>query len=319
MPIELKERQDGRVLEAVATGELTRADYAEFVPEIERLVNQHGHVGVVFDTREMTAQSAAPLWDELDFDLKALASIDRAAIVAKRDHHTWLATFAKVFKKARTHYFDEAEIVDAREWIQDENTVAAEEPEKPNTRDGSFWQVWRKQVYIALFLSATGLAGLAIEQISNANVWWYWLLILPAFAFIGIRLDQKESSRETAVNRENLWPEIRLQALHWAGFIAGLWMTFLLVKTESLRADDRGLVSLMMLAFTCYYAGIHLHRIFFLVAGALLAVFLLAAFLEQYLWVAFVLLVLAFGGMIAYQRWTSRPKNAFRKEESEPK
>ena len=59
MPIELKEHRDGRVLEAVATGTLTRADYAEFVPKIERLVKQHGKISIVFDMRDPGAIARA--------------------------------------------------------------------------------------------------------------------------------------------------------------------------------------------------------------------------------------------------------------------
>jgi hypothetical protein len=40
--VELKELNSGKVLELHLTGRLAREGYEKFVPEVERLVEQHG-------------------------------------------------------------------------------------------------------------------------------------------------------------------------------------------------------------------------------------------------------------------------------------
>jgi hypothetical protein len=42
MSIQLDEEDDGRVLVIHVSGKLKKEDYEHFVPEVERLVQQHG-------------------------------------------------------------------------------------------------------------------------------------------------------------------------------------------------------------------------------------------------------------------------------------
>ena len=49
MPIRLNEENGGKVLAVSVSGKLAKADYEQFVPEFERLVQQHGPLRVLFD------------------------------------------------------------------------------------------------------------------------------------------------------------------------------------------------------------------------------------------------------------------------------
>ena len=49
MAIELNEESGGKILVIHVSGKLTKADYEHFVSEFERLVRQHGKLGVLFD------------------------------------------------------------------------------------------------------------------------------------------------------------------------------------------------------------------------------------------------------------------------------
>ena len=42
MSVELRTEADGEILIVKLSGKLTKADYEHFVPEVERLIQQHG-------------------------------------------------------------------------------------------------------------------------------------------------------------------------------------------------------------------------------------------------------------------------------------
>ena len=52
MSIELREDADGRILNVKASGKLTKTDYALWIPESERLIQQHGKIRIVFEIHE---------------------------------------------------------------------------------------------------------------------------------------------------------------------------------------------------------------------------------------------------------------------------
>ncbi len=49
MAIKLNEKNGGRVLEVQVSGKLDHADYRQFVPKFEQMVQQHGRIRVLFE------------------------------------------------------------------------------------------------------------------------------------------------------------------------------------------------------------------------------------------------------------------------------
>jgi len=49
MTIQFNEESGGRILVVHVSGKLVKEDYAQFVPEFERLLRQHGKLRVLFD------------------------------------------------------------------------------------------------------------------------------------------------------------------------------------------------------------------------------------------------------------------------------
>ena len=52
MAIKLSEKQDGRILEVHVSGKLTAADYEHFTPQVERLIDKHGKIRMLFDMHD---------------------------------------------------------------------------------------------------------------------------------------------------------------------------------------------------------------------------------------------------------------------------
>ncbi len=120
MSIELQEKNDGKVVEVKATERLTTEDYQRFVPEIERLVKQHGKIRLLFEMHDFHGWTAGALWQDLKFDLKHFRDIERLALVGERKWQKGMATFCKPFTTAEIRYFDQAQADEARTWLETE-------------------------------------------------------------------------------------------------------------------------------------------------------------------------------------------------------
>ena len=124
MAIQLSEEHDGKILVVHVTGKLARADYKQFLPEFERLVEQHGKLRVLFDMTGFHGWEAGGLWEDIKFDVKHFSDIERLAMVGESKWEHGMATFCKPFTTAKIRYFGPAEADMARPWL-DEALVGA--------------------------------------------------------------------------------------------------------------------------------------------------------------------------------------------------
>lgn len=117
MTIELKEHAGGKVLEVRVAGKLTTDDYEHFLPEVERLMRQHGKVRVLFDMHDFHGWSAGALWEDVKFEMRHFRDIDRLALVGEKKWEADMAGFCRPFTTATIRYFDRAKAEDARRWL----------------------------------------------------------------------------------------------------------------------------------------------------------------------------------------------------------
>ena len=81
MPIDLSEENGGKTLAIHVTGKASKVDFDHFVPEFERFASLHGKLRVLFDLTGFHGWEAGALWDEIQFDIKHYADIERLAVV----------------------------------------------------------------------------------------------------------------------------------------------------------------------------------------------------------------------------------------------
>ena len=117
MAIQLNEENGGKLLSVQVSGKLVKEDYAHFVPEFERLVQQHGKLRVLFEMTDFHGWEAAALWEDVKFDMKHFADIERLAMVGEKKWQHGMATFCKPFTTAKIRYFDHDEADEARNWL----------------------------------------------------------------------------------------------------------------------------------------------------------------------------------------------------------
>ena len=117
MPIQLNEENGGKVLIVHVSGKLTKADYEHFVPEVERLIGQHGKLRVLFDMTGLQGWDAGAAWEDIKFGIKHFADIDRLAMVGDKKWQQGMAMLFKPFTKAASRYFHHADVAEAMKWV----------------------------------------------------------------------------------------------------------------------------------------------------------------------------------------------------------
>lgn len=119
MSIQLKEENGGKLLNVHVSGKLVKADYTHFVPEFERLVKLHGKLNVLFDMTGFHGWDMGALWEDIKFDVKHFADIERLAVVGDKKWQEGMAVFCKPFTRATIRYFDHSAEAEAKQWLNE--------------------------------------------------------------------------------------------------------------------------------------------------------------------------------------------------------
>ena len=117
MPIEIKEDSGSNILIVRGSGTLVKGDYKPFVAEFERFLRQHGKLRVLFDISDLHGWEPGAAWEDIKFDIKHFADMERLAMVGEKKWQHGIATLFKPFTTATTRYFDRTEIAEARKWL----------------------------------------------------------------------------------------------------------------------------------------------------------------------------------------------------------
>ena len=117
MIIRINEEDGGRVLVVHASGKLVKADYEQFVPEIERLMRHHGKLRLLFVMNDFHGWDASAAWEDFKFGIEHFSDIERLAMIGEKQWQHGMAVLCKPFTKAAIRYFDHANAVEAHKWL----------------------------------------------------------------------------------------------------------------------------------------------------------------------------------------------------------
>ena len=113
----LNEEADGKILSVKISGKLSKEDYQQFVPDVERLIKDHGKIRILVQMHDFHGWELGALWDDIKFDMKHFRDIERLALVGESKWEKGMAAFCKPFTTAKIQYFDETKSADAKTWI----------------------------------------------------------------------------------------------------------------------------------------------------------------------------------------------------------
>jgi hypothetical protein len=119
MPVEFH-ADENNIVTIQLSGKLTKDDYATLVPECESAIQQHGAIRILFQMTDFHGWEWAAAWEDLKFDAKHHADIEKLAMVGENKWEKAMATLCKPFTKADVRYFPAEEVAQAMEWLQAE-------------------------------------------------------------------------------------------------------------------------------------------------------------------------------------------------------
>ena len=118
--IEIEEKSWENILTLRLSGRLTKEDYEQFVPEIERMIAVHDKVRILVELVDFHGWTAAAAWEDTKFGMRHFSDIERMAIVGDAAWEKGMALLLKPFTRAKVQYFDATQMAAAKTWLTED-------------------------------------------------------------------------------------------------------------------------------------------------------------------------------------------------------
>ena len=119
MAVQLQKRDGGKTVVITVSEKLTKEDYDAFVPDVEQLIQEFGKIRVLFEMKDFHGWKAGALWQDIKFDLKHFADIEKFAFVGEKKWEKGMSVFCRPFTTAKIRYFDVGQATEADAWISE--------------------------------------------------------------------------------------------------------------------------------------------------------------------------------------------------------
>jgi hypothetical protein len=167
-----------------------------------------------------------------------------------------------------------------------------------------------RRLLIVGALSVLVMIGLFLTNVSHLHARYYWSAMFPIFGIVCLWHELAGEGGDPIPT----WRRILRQVLHWLGPIAAVQIIFLQLARGQMDADAVALVTLVILAVTCFMAGVHMDRSFYWVSAALALAAVVGTEVEAYLWmlaaVAIVAMAITVFAATALRRRATTPARA---------
>jgi uncharacterized membrane protein HdeD (DUF308 family) len=182
----------------------------------------------------------------------------------------------------------------------DNSTVAFE---KSETKKKLLKRLFGTVEIILIVLILLSIIGISIVDYFPEYSRHYWLAMVLVFAGACLIL---EWSR--ARGKGQKWTTIvKTQLLLWVGLLLAVQIVFLLQRTRGLNNENTGLIILLLLALTTFFAGVNLGWRLLLVGIFLGLALVGAVYLEQFAWM-FIVVALVVVAIVLLLKYYSGKK-----------
>jgi hypothetical protein len=164
---------------------------------------------------------------------------------------------------------------------------------------------WRLAGVLTIAMVGLGFLGFALMNYAPKGASWYWVVVLPAFAAMGIWQTWTNVRKDGKTN----WPLVRKQIYHWLALFVAIKILFLLISTGNINREDGGLVALLLMALTCTLVGVNFDWIFIPIGVLMGAGALVAALFREYVWLVLLGMGLAVILLLTLQRFVRRKES----------
>lgn len=134
---------------------------------------------------------------------------------------------------------------------------------------------------IFVILVVFTLAGVAVTNFSAPLAHNYWLAVVLVFAIASIISELRHAKKEDQDHKYKFTRQI----IHWLGTLFTVLTVYVLLHTGRVNHEETSLVMLLIIALATFLAGIYAGWRFYLLGLFLLVSTIVAAYIEEYLWV----------------------------------
>ncbi len=148
--------------------------------------------------------------------------------------------------------------------------------------------IFVRRLLVVGVLGVMVMIGLFLSNYSSERARYYWCAMFPIFGLACL-------GHELAAGRAYeiaLWRILLRQALHWIGPIVAVKILFMQHARGQMSTDAVALTIILLLAVTCFLAGVHFDRSFYWVSAFLALAAVIGTEVETYLWFVVVLLLI---------------------------
>ncbi|MBL7217988.1 MAG: hypothetical protein ISS62_09885 [Desulfobacteraceae bacterium] len=146
-------------------------------------------------------------------------------------------------------------------------------------------------------------AGIALTDFAPSKGFWYWVAMAPLFWGGSIFMEWSRVKQRG----ESRFKIIRRQIIHWVGYLVAVHLVFLLNYTGRMNSADAGLVALLVLAVSTFFAGVYSDWRIIFVSIFLGSAVAGAALVEEFIWLALIPVVVIIVAAIVW--WHYRKKH----------
>lgn len=178
---------------------------------------------------------------------------------------------------------------------KEEKPMSEEKPYggEPNTESqsqGSFAKKIHTEEAILITLMALSAIGIGVTNFKPVMSFWYWAAMVPVFGAVSIYMGWSKARRRG----EGVSRIIRVQLLHWVGLLAAVVLIYLLFEPAGrINNNQLAFITLLALALATFLAGVHFDWRFMVIGTVLGACVAGAAFVEQFMWMIVIPIVVA--------------------------
>lgn len=175
--------------------------------------------------------------------------------------------------------------------LQEAAASAPPPPDRMTAVASRFESIVLRRALIIGALILLVMIGLFLSNFAITEAKWYWAAMFPVFGIACVWHELAGGAARVIP----LWRILLRQALHWLIPIIAVRIIFLQHERGLMSADSVAMVILVLLAVTCFLAGVHFDHSFIWVSIVLGIAAILGTEVETYLWLVAVLAALALG------------------------
>lgn len=138
------------------------------------------------------------------------------------------------------------------------------------------------------------MIGLFLTNVNHPQARFYWSAMFPVFGIVSFWHELLGPNRSQGA----VWKRILRQTLHWLGPIVAVRIIFLQLERGQMSADAVALVTLVILAVTCFMAGVHMDQTFYWVSVVLALAAVVGTEIEAYFWLMVAIGILAMAATV---------------------